>query len=274
MSNQTNGFLNDLWSYSPSSGQWTWVSGDSVKNVTGIYGSKGTPAPANKPGSRYRMTSWVDPAGNLRMLGGNGIPAILFGGFLNDLWKYTLSAMPVTGMISDFTAQNESKAVPLGWTSNPDQNIRSFVVERYNGTVAGYQSIGTVPATGSSSRYSFSDNTPLPGANFYRIRQVTQSGSAAYSSTALVDMSQYNAQFSVYQNPVQSVLQLVLQLPVKQKLTLQVRDMDGRVLIQQEYAGYAGRASFAVPVERLNKGTYLIQIQSQGINSTKTFIKQ
>ncbi|MBE7172640.1 MAG: T9SS type A sorting domain-containing protein [Williamsia sp.] len=87
-------------------------------------------------------------------------------------------------------------------------------------------------------------------------------------------MNQYATQFSVYQNPVLNTLQLVVQLPTKQKLTLQVRDMNGRVIIQQEQTGYTGRASLSVPVERLNKGTYLIQVKSESINTTKTFIKQ
>ena len=87
-------------------------------------------------------------------------------------------------------------------------------------------------------------------------------------------MSQYVTQFSVYQNPVQNVLQLLMQLPAKQKVILQVRDLNGHVLIQQEQTGYPGRASFTVAVDRLSKGTYLIQVQSESINSTKTFVKQ
>lgn len=271
--NQDSRILNDLWSYSPVSGQWTWLSGDSTLNAYGQYGTKGTSAPSNKPGARFWSVSGIDASNNLWIFGGSGLAAST-GGYLNDLWKYTVASTSILGSVNGFIAQKESQTVTLSWSSSPDQNLHSFVVERYNGTVTGYQIIGTVPASGGSSRYSFTDNTPLPGTNFYRIRQIDQSGSVAYSSTAQVDMSQYATQFSVYQNPVQNILQLVVQLPMKQKLTLQVRDMNGHVLIQQEQIGYPGRASFSVPVDRLNKGTYLIQVGSENINSTKTFIKQ
>lgn len=270
---QRSGSLNDLWSYSPLSGQWTWISGDSTQNSVGQYGTKGASAPTNKPGGRYHPVIWLDAANNLWLFGGYGLAASANQSTLNDLWKYTLT-LSTLGSINGFTAQKESQGITLNWTSSPDQNIRSFAVERYNGTVAGYQNIGTVPSTGSSFRYSFTDNSPLPGTNFYRIRQVDQAGSAAYSSIAQVDMSQYATQFNIYQNPVQNILQVVVQLPSKQKMVLQVRDMNGHVLIQQEQTGYPGRTSFPVPVDRLSKGTYLIQVRTESVNSTKTFIKQ
>jgi len=40
----TNGYLNDLWKYDISSNQWTWVSGDSVNNQLGVFGSQGVAA--------------------------------------------------------------------------------------------------------------------------------------------------------------------------------------------------------------------------------------
>jgi len=44
------GNLNDLWKY--SGGQWTWISGSILGNQAGTWGTKGTPAPNNVPGSR------------------------------------------------------------------------------------------------------------------------------------------------------------------------------------------------------------------------------
>ena len=48
--------MNDLWMYSISSGQWTWMSGSNVVNQIGTYGTQGTPAPANIPGARDLMS--------------------------------------------------------------------------------------------------------------------------------------------------------------------------------------------------------------------------
>jgi hypothetical protein len=86
----TTGLLSDLWKY--SGGQWTWVSGSNVVNTNGVYGTKGTPATGNAPGSRQNAVLWVDPSGNVWLFGGFGLDSAGTGGpagaILNDLWEF------------------------------------------------------------------------------------------------------------------------------------------------------------------------------------------
>lgn len=70
--NERHHYYNDFWKYSPSSGQWTWMKCDSVENVNGIYGIKGTFSVDNKPGARSNSVSWADKSGNLWLFGGSG----------------------------------------------------------------------------------------------------------------------------------------------------------------------------------------------------------
>lgn len=83
-------YLNDLWKYTPSTNEWTWVKGDKQTNQFGVYGTQGVATVTNKPGARYAGVTWTDAAGSLWLFGGDG-----FGesssGYLNDLWKYTSS---------------------------------------------------------------------------------------------------------------------------------------------------------------------------------------
>jgi N-acetylneuraminic acid mutarotase len=83
------GRLNDLWRYSPSGGQWTWINGSNVDNASGIYGTEGTAAAGNVPGARQAARSWVDSTGNLWLFGGVGFGATGGVGYLNDLWHYS-----------------------------------------------------------------------------------------------------------------------------------------------------------------------------------------
>lgn len=82
------GRLNDLWKYESSTGEWTWISGDSTINSIGIYGTKGVAGAANIPGARTAGVSWTDGNGNLWMFGGFGRDGAGSYGLLNDLWKY------------------------------------------------------------------------------------------------------------------------------------------------------------------------------------------
>ena len=84
------GRLSDVWKYSPSDNQWTWVNGaDTIKGkTTGAY-----------PGSRRTdNTGWKDDAGNFYVFGGvdgqlvyGPNPGQFVGTYLNELWRYTPS---------------------------------------------------------------------------------------------------------------------------------------------------------------------------------------
>jgi len=91
------GYLNDLWEFSPSTAEWTWMGGSSTIAAcsngdgcgpSGVYGTLGTPAAANTPGGRENAAGWTDDAGNLWLFGGLGFAADGTYGFLNDLWKF------------------------------------------------------------------------------------------------------------------------------------------------------------------------------------------
>jgi N-acetylneuraminic acid mutarotase len=81
--------FNDLWRYSPGSSQWTWVSGSSAINASGVYGTLGMPAPGNVPGARSGSYSWIDNTGDLWLFGGVGFDLTGALGYLNDLWRYS-----------------------------------------------------------------------------------------------------------------------------------------------------------------------------------------
>lgn len=83
------GYLNDLWKYSPVTGQWTWVSGSEHENTAGRYGKRGVAASGDVPGGRYLAVAWTDGAGNLWLFGGKGYDAAGKLGNLNDLWKFS-----------------------------------------------------------------------------------------------------------------------------------------------------------------------------------------
>jgi N-acetylneuraminic acid mutarotase len=82
----SSNYLNDLWTWDGTN--WTWMSGSNVINQNGVYGSEGTPDPANVPGSRYLAVSWTDSSGKFWLFGGQGFPASGSIGYLNDLWRW------------------------------------------------------------------------------------------------------------------------------------------------------------------------------------------
>ncbi len=90
--------LNDLWEFTPSSNQWTWIAGTAggVPNSygnpgppPGSYGTLGVASASNFPGGRDGATGWADSAGNLWLFGGEGNDSTGNWGPLNDLWEFS-----------------------------------------------------------------------------------------------------------------------------------------------------------------------------------------
>lgn len=73
---------------------WTWVAGDNFAEGSAVYGTKGIPSSANKPGSRKSASIEVDSLNNVWIFGGTAYGIcplhsriIESGGYVNDLWK-------------------------------------------------------------------------------------------------------------------------------------------------------------------------------------------
>ena len=270
------GNLNDFWKFTPATSQWTWMGGDSTINALGNYGIQGVFAATNKPAARNSAVSWIDKSGTLWLFGGNSYISSYKRDVMNDLWKYSIAAatsLPVR--FSSFTAHKQMHTVLVTWTTAQEQNSRYYIIERSSTGVV-YDSIGTVAArniTSSATNYAFIDLTPLSGANFYRLKQEDKDGRFMYSGVAKVVMREDAARFTVIQNPVQGALELNVQLPVAQKLTLHVRNMNGQLLLSEERMGNKGSSLLSVPVGHLSRGVYLIHVQSKNINSIKTFVR-
>jgi uncharacterized protein (TIGR03437 family) len=68
--------------------EWAWMGGSSMAGQSGVYGTLGTYAAGNIPGSRENAMSWSDSNGHLWLLGGLGYDANGNLGNLNDFWEF------------------------------------------------------------------------------------------------------------------------------------------------------------------------------------------
>lgn len=271
----SNGVLNDLWTYSPRTLQWTWMGGDSIANRTGMYGTAGIPSTANNPGGRSQAIGWRDASGNLRLYSGNGL-AINGPGDLNDFWVYTLPAATLPVQFSQFTARKQSASVLLSWTTAQEQNSREFIVERAADGTA-YTRIGTVAASGTANTatsYTFTDAAPLAGNNFYRLKEVDLDEKSMYSSVQKVFFEEVAARLQVLVNPVQHMLQIQTQLPFAQQIDLEIRNAAGHLLIKKMITAGSGTIVSAIAVDKLPSGIYFVHARSKSLDNTRSFIKR
>ena len=160
----------------------------------------------------------------------------------------------------------------LNWSTASEQNNAYFNVERSADGVS-FSAIGKVNGAINSSstlNYSFTDNSPLAGKNFYRLRQVDLDGQFALSSIVSVNMS-VNSTVSLYPNPVTN--SALLQYPKAVKgAAYRLVAMDGRIMksgILQEHS-----TQMNLNLGGLQSGSYVLIINNNGEQYQQRIQKQ
>jgi len=91
---QSTGYLNDVWEYQRSTGQWIWWKGSSDVNQPGNYPTQfsppyGIPFVNNTPGGRRGVAFWQqDSLDYFWVFGGEGFDSAGKPNYVNDYWRY------------------------------------------------------------------------------------------------------------------------------------------------------------------------------------------
>jgi hypothetical protein len=95
-----------------------------------------------------------------------------------------LTALPLT--LVEFTGEAKGGKTLLKWKTADEENTFVFEVERSTDG-ASFTKTGTVTAMGSGAHsYSFTDENPMAGNNYYRLKMVDKDGRFTYSKTETV----------------------------------------------------------------------------------------
>lgn len=64
------GAFSDVWSFDPTTSNWTWLKGPSAANQPGIYGLQGVASASTSPGARSGSSGFLAPSGQLWIFAG------------------------------------------------------------------------------------------------------------------------------------------------------------------------------------------------------------
>ncbi len=121
---------------------------------------------------------------------------------------YNIGTIPVE--LLNFTAHPLSKTVQLNWQTASEKNASHFEIERSsNGKT--FTAISQVKAKGNSAAllsYGFTDETPLNGVNYYRLRQFDNDGKETLSNTVSVSFNK-QSKLQVFPNPATNKLTII-----------------------------------------------------------------
>ncbi len=156
----------------------------------------------------------------------------------------------------------------LTWTTVTETSPIVYEVERSADGVA-FKSItsNSINSKGSSngSTYTFNDNLPLSGSNYYRLK-MTEAGNVNYSNTVLINVTVKGINITgVYPNPFINRIKLSVVSENAAPINIIVSDYLGRTIKSVSVKGQKGSNEvFVDDLGSLGKGIYNINVITGG----------
>ncbi|HRP89524.1 MAG TPA: T9SS type A sorting domain-containing protein [Edaphocola sp.] len=182
----------------------------------------------------------------------------LFIRVLDDWSLTTVVQVDFSGLILpisllSFNAKSEGNHVKTWWEVANELDMDKYIVER---SVDGktFEAIGEHKAIGNNKQhltYTFYDESPFKGLNYYRLKQVENSGNNTYSPIVKILFSDGSEPVSVFPNPAKDYFQIKTTQAIKQ---VKLVDLNGKLVKH-----YAKGEQYSL--SGIISGTYLVRIE-------------
>lgn len=153
---------------------------------------------------RFGSTTDFDPSAGTASLTATGV---------SDHFTIKLSSVTLPATLLYFDVSREGPIAELNWATASEQNNKSFEI-LHSADGSHYDSIGKVFSLapgGNSNRvlqYRYTDQSPAPGSNFYRLKQEDADGRVTYSPVRHVLFDSLAIRIKLYPNPATNFVSL------------------------------------------------------------------
>ncbi len=175
-----------------------------------------------------------------------------------------ISAAPLPITLHTFTARPEGSTAQLHWRTATELHNDYMAVE-HSTDGRRYREIGRVAGAGTTQvpqDYRFKHESPAPGLNYYRLRQVDYDGQYEYHGPVSVRFSSASASLSLYPNPAGSSLTLDFQTKQQREGEFLLLDAYGRQLQRIPHTGGPLRQN--IDLTELPAGAYTLLWRGRG----------
>ena len=174
--------------------------------------------------------------------------------------------LPVT--LTSFRGWPLDQSVQLQWKTSSEKANAGFYVEHSRDGI-NFSEVGFVSGLGNAyteHQYKFVHQTPDPGSNYYRLKQVDEDGLFAYSEMIQLLFNPNATTFQVYPTVVHDYLNIIIQKQAKEE-TFQIFYENGEIAEKINLQQNQNR----IDVSHLPPGIFFLQ--KNGTDTVLKFIK-
>jgi len=165
---------------------------------------------------------------------------------------------PLPIYLATFDGHNEGRENHLYWLTEQEINSSHFEIERSNNGFE-FVKIGIVE-TDPSKNYSFIDNTPYSGSNYYRLKMVDLDETFEYSSIIYLE-TQNKMNTKVFPNPFEDSLIYTYESEENEELEIQVINILGQKVFQYNVSCQTCGNYVSINTSSIPSGKYTIKIK-------------
>ncbi len=163
--------------------------------------------------------------------------------------------------------------VELNWATASEENNDFFAVERSKDGRT-FEQIGTIGGKGTTSiqqQYTYKDEQPAEGLNYYRLTQVDFDGTATHSKAVAVEMTSNKPAVQINPTYARDNVRVRLDKEQNQNTQIAVFDLSG-AQVWQGVLG-AGQKETNIDVSALMPGSYFLRMGNDEDQVVERFIK-
>lgn len=180
--------------------------------------------------------------------------------------KYLTTTRLLPVILDKISIQANRKNININWSTSTEINSDHFEVQR-SSNGRDFETIGVVNAAGNSSivlNYSFTDEVPAKGTNFYRLNMVDIDNSNSISKTVSAEAGFTNSFLvkNVSLSTHNHQLKFTLESHDNQKINMTVYDVNGKIYNQSVLALATGTNTIQKSVFIESHGIYYLSLKS------------
>lgn len=183
------------------------------------------------------------------------------------------ASTPLAILLTDFRATPFGQSTALTFSTASEHNNAYFSIER-SADGRNFETIGQIRGAGNAyepQNYTYTDERPLKGLNYYRLKQVDFDGTYTYSRVASVVFGQ-DGDIRFSPSPATDLLQVLLEEPAPEGTLYEVFDQYGRFIKSGIFVAESNTCE--LDLSALATGSYFFRlVQEQSVRS-KQFLKQ
>lgn len=190
---------------------------------------------------------------------------------------YTLN--PPCVLPIELTAFNLSKngnKVDLTWTTATEKNNSYFTIER-SVDAEHFEAIGQLPGAGNSytnKDYSYTDQQPLSGLSYYRLKQTDKDGKFEYSEVKAMSFQPQIMDVNVSPVPTQKNISVTFTANEEGVFTLNIYNAAGTLMLSKSVHVLSGNNENTVDISELPQGIYQLMLSNGQALERSKFIKE